>query len=54
MPSKNTDNDLAKELDYCQELEKIIENEPSLREIPSVKKKLHLLKELVEETRVRN
>ncbi len=50
MPSKNTDNDLVRELDYCKELEKTIESEPSIREIPSVKEKLNLLKELVEDT----
>ncbi len=50
MPSKNTDNDLTKELDYCKELEKAIESEPPISEIPSVKEKLNLLKELVEDT----
>ena len=30
MPQKNTDNDLEKELAYCKELEKCIENEPSI------------------------
>ncbi len=48
MPSKNTDNDLNKELYYCRELEKRIENEPSVCEIPAVKEKLNLLKETME------
>ncbi|GAB1356753.1 hypothetical protein MASR1M29_09210 [Cloacibacterium normanense] len=38
MPSKNLENDLNKELDYCKKLEKIIENAPSINEIPSVKR----------------
>ncbi len=50
MPSKNLENDLNKELDYCKKLEKIIENAPSINEIPSVKEKLNLLKEMVEDT----
>ena len=45
MPQKNTDNDLEKELVYCKELEKRIENEPSISSIPAVKEKLNLLKE---------
>ncbi len=50
MPKKNTDNDLEKELAYCKELEKRIENEPSISSIPAVKEKLNLLKESVEDT----
>ena len=50
MPEKNTYNDLEKELAYCKELEKRIENEPSISSIPAVKEKLNLLKETVEDT----
>lgn len=50
MPQKNTDNDLEKELAYCKELEKRIENEPSISSIPAVKEKLNLLKETVDDT----
>jgi transposase len=50
MPKKNAENDLEKELQYCKELEKRIENEPSIRSIPAVKEKLNLLKETVEDT----
>lgn len=50
MPEKNTDNDLEKELAYCKELEKRIENEPSISSIPAVKEKLNLLIETVEDT----
>lgn len=50
MPEKNTENDIEKELAYCKELEKRIENEPSISSIPAVKEKLNLLKETVEDT----
>ena len=50
MPSKNGENDLNKELAYCKELEKSIENEPSLSSIPAVKEKLNLLKETANDT----
>lgn len=50
MPQKNTDNDLEKELEYCKELEKSIENDPSISSIPAVKEKLNLLKETIEDT----
>ncbi|MGX9985235.1 IS1182 family transposase [Soonwooa purpurea] len=50
MPSKNIENNVKKELEYCRELEKRIKNEASISEIPAVKEKLNLLKELVEDT----
>lgn len=50
MPQKNTDNDLEKELAYCKELEKRIENEQTISSIPAVKLKLNLLKETIEDT----
>lgn len=50
MPRKNIDNDLAKELAYCKELERIIEKETSLSSIPAVREKLNSLKETVEDT----
>jgi transposase len=50
MPQKNTDNDLEKELVYCKELEKRIENEQTISSIPAVKLKLNLLKETIEDT----
>jgi hypothetical protein len=49
MPSKNLENDINKEIAYCKELEKRIENEPSISEIPAVKEKLNLLKETLED-----
>lgn len=45
MPEKNTDNDLEKELAYCKELDKRIENEPSISSIPAVKENLTLSKD---------
>ncbi len=50
MPRKNDSNELEKELIYCKELERIIESDEVLQEIPSVKEKLNLLKETVEDT----
>lgn len=50
MPRKNMDNDLEKELVYCKELERIIENEPSICSIPAVREKLNILKETAEDT----
>lgn len=50
MPRKNVDNDLAHELAYCKELERIIEKEPSISSIPAVREKLNSLKETVEDT----
>lgn len=50
MPKKNTDNDLEKELSYCKELENIIEKDYSISSIPSVKEKLNVLKEAIEDT----
>ena len=49
MPSKNVENDINKEIAYCKELEKRIENEASISEIPTIKEKLNLLKETVED-----
>ncbi len=50
MPRKNDSNELEKELIYCKELERIIESDELLQEVPSVKEKLNLLKETVEDT----
>ncbi len=49
MPEKNTANDLAQELSYCQELEKCISKDESICAIPGVKEKLNLLKETIED-----
>ncbi len=51
MPEKNDSNDILKEIAYCKELQKLIESDEALSEIPAVKEKLNLLKETVEDTR---
>lgn len=50
MPEKNDSNDILKEIAYCKELQKLIESDEALSEIPAVKEKLNLLKETVEDT----
>ena len=51
LPQKNESNDLDKELTYCKELQKIIDQDQSMSEIPAVKEKLNLLKETIEDTK---
>ena len=51
MPKKNIENDLEKELNYCLDLEKIITQNESISSIPTVKEKLNLLIETVEDTK---
>lgn len=50
MPKKNEDNDLEKELSYCDELKKAIESDEILCSLPKVKERLNLLKETIEDT----
>jgi transposase len=50
MPEKNDSNDILKEIKYCRELQKLIESDQTLSEMPAVKEKLNLLKETVEDT----
>ena len=50
MPEKNTTDELEKELAYCNALEKYIEADQPLCQIPAVKEKLNLLKETVTDT----
>jgi len=50
MPEKNTTDELEKELAYCSALEKYIEADEPLCQIPAVKEKLNLLKETVADT----
>ena len=50
MPKKNIENDLEKELVYCKELKRIVEQEPSINCIPAVQEKLNILSEMVEDT----
>ncbi|MEG1132443.1 MAG: transposase, partial [Romboutsia sp.] len=48
-PSKSTSNDLIDEIDYCQKLIDIIENEETIVHFPKVKEKLNILKETLED-----
>lgn len=48
-PSKSTTNDLMGEIDYCQKLVGVIENEESIIHYPKVKEKLNVLKETLED-----
>ncbi|MDF2435511.1 MAG: hypothetical protein JWP44_5142 [Mucilaginibacter sp.] len=50
IPEKNDSNDLEKELSYCRELEKHVRSDQTLSLIPTVKEKLNLLKETIEDT----
>jgi len=50
MPEKNTTDELEKELAYCSVLQKYIEADQPLCQIPAVKEKLNLLKETVADT----
>ena len=49
MPTKNRSNDLENELAYCKELETLLTDTPTLSEVPSIKEKLNLLKETVDD-----
>lgn len=50
MPKKNEEDDLQKEIAYSKVLEKAIESDPKLSLVPTVKEKLNLLKETIEDT----
>src|SRR5699024_7310527 len=48
-PSKSATNELGDEIEYCQKLMNVIENEEAISQYPKVKEKLNLLKETVSE-----
>jgi transposase len=50
MPTKNTEDELTKELAYCKTLERHIEKDVSLSSSVAIKEKLNLLKETLEDT----
>ena len=50
LPEKNVSNDFQQELSYCKSLQKTIEQDQAMCEIPAVKEKLNLLKESIEDT----
>jgi hypothetical protein len=48
-PPKTTSNEVKDELDYCSQIITVIEREPQIAEIPAVKEKMNVLKEVVED-----
>lgn len=48
-PAKNTTNEVKDEVTYCKKLMEVIEKEPQVAQIPAVKERLNLLKEVVED-----
>ena len=48
-PPKTTSNEVNEELNYCRQIISVIETEPQIAEIPAVKEKLNVLKEVVED-----
>lgn len=51
LPEKNESSDLEQELAYCRELQRVLDQDQSMSEIPAVKEKLNLLKETIEDTK---
>ena len=51
LPQNNESNDLDQELAYCRELQRVLDQDQSISEIPAVKEKLNLLKETIEDTK---
>lgn len=47
LPAKNTDDDLAHELDYTRELVGVVGSNPFLAEIPKIRERLNMLKEVL-------
>tara|TARA_R110002073_G_scaffold335756_2_gene528782 strand:- start:175 stop:1626 length:1452 start_codon:yes stop_codon:yes gene_type:complete len=50
LPAKNLDDNLDNEIAYCKELENAVRSDFTLALIPTIKEKLNLLKETVEDT----
>ena len=47
LPSKNTDDNLEHELDYTKALLDLVGSNPSLAEVPKIKERLNMLKEVL-------
>lgn len=47
LPSKNTDDELEHELDYTKALLDVVGSNPSLSEVPRIKERLNMLKEVL-------
>ncbi|MEK4229514.1 IS1182 family transposase [Solibacillus sp. FSL H8-0538] len=48
-PAKNTSNEVKDEVTYCEKLIEVIEKEPQVAQVPAVKERLNMLKEVVED-----
>ncbi len=48
-PAKTTSNDVADELEYCRQVISVVEKEPQIAQIPAIKEKVNVLKEVVED-----
>ncbi|AGK53430.1 IS1182 family transposase [Bacillus sp. 1NLA3E] len=48
-PAKTISDEVTDELDYCRRIITVVEKEPQIAKIPSVKEKLNVLKEIVED-----
>ncbi|MFJ6211010.1 IS1182 family transposase [Lysinibacillus sp. NPDC092081] len=48
-PAKSTSNEVAEELDYCRQVVKIVETQTKISQIPVVKEKLNVLKEVIDD-----
>ena len=51
-PAKNTTNEVKDEVTYCEKLIEVIEKEPRVAQVPAVKERLNLLKEVVEDYQI--
>ncbi len=51
-PVKNTTNEVKDEITYCENLIAVIEKEPQFAQIPAIKERLNMLKEVVEDYQV--
>ena len=51
MPQKNTEDSIEKEVEYCEQLIKIVEGMPVVPKMPAVKEIMNLLKETMEDTK---
>lgn len=49
LPTKSTSNEVDDELHYCNQLISIVESQPQIANVPAVKEKLNVLKEVVED-----
>ncbi len=47
LPSKNTDDELDHELDYTKSLPDVVNSNPSLAEVPKIRERLNMLKEVL-------